>query len=231
MDYVKRKLEQARQQHIAEKIEQAWNQQKSSQKDAQSESDSLSRLRKAWLDFNRSHNASSILTGVAAGVCITGLAWWLKSDELAIEPSSQKIDVLNERVKLLGDNISELELRLTGLLSITDSIKDIDSKQATAAQQYAPEAEDSVSAQDSTEPAVADLAPMTVETVELFTPTHTVTAKLNLRPSASLNSTPIALLPGGTEVEKISAYGDWYYVNTEAYGKGWCSSEYLAPLP
>jgi hypothetical protein len=230
MDYVKRKLEQARQQHVAEKIEQAWNQQKNSQNNAPGEGDPRSRFRRALSDLNISDNASAILAGVAAGVCITALAWWLKSDKLEIEPSSQKIDVLNERVELLGDNISELESRLKRLLAVTESIEEIEDRLASAQQQADSGADETVSAGASTEPPVAELAPMTVETVELFTPTHSVTARLNLRPSASLTATPIALLPSGTRVEKISEYGAWYYVNTETHGKGWCSSEYLSPL-
>jgi uncharacterized protein YgiM (DUF1202 family) len=68
------------------------------------------------------------------------------------------------------------------------------------------------------------------ETGEAFFPSHTVKAKVNLRPSASLHTTPIAVLNVGTEVEYISKSDGWYYVNTLTHGKGWCSSEYLSPL-
>ena len=71
---------------------------------------------------------------------------------------------------------------------------------------------------------------MTFKTAKAFVPTHTVRANLNLRPSASLNTTPIAVLKVGSEVEYIKEANGWYYVNTQLHGKGWCSSEYLSPL-
>ena len=71
---------------------------------------------------------------------------------------------------------------------------------------------------------------MTSKAVKAFIPTHTVRAKLNLRPSASLDTTPIAVLKVGSEVEYIREADGWYYVNTQLHGKGWCSSEYLSSL-
>ena len=84
--------------------------------------------------------------------------------------------------------------------------------------------------QAATEPNASRSAQMTSEAVKAFIPTHTVRAKLNLRPSASLDTTPIAVLKVGSEVEYIREADGWYYVNTQLHGKGWCSSEYLSSL-
>ncbi len=80
------------------------------------------------------------------------------------------------------------------------------------------------------EPNASRSAHLTSEAVKAFVPTHTVRAKLNLRPSASLDTTPIAVLKVGSEVEYIREADGWYYVNTQFHGKGWCSSEYLSSL-
>jgi len=84
--------------------------------------------------------------------------------------------------------------------------------------------------QAATEPNASRSAHMTSEAVKTFVPTHTVRARLNLRPSASLNTTPITVLKVGSEVEYIKEADGWYYVNTQLHGKGWCSSEYLSSL-
>jgi hypothetical protein len=84
--------------------------------------------------------------------------------------------------------------------------------------------------QAATEPNASRSAHMTSEAVKAFVPTHTVRAKLNLRPYASLKTTPIAVLKVGSEVEYIKEADGWYYVNAQLHGKGWCSSEYLSSL-
>jgi len=81
-----------------------------------------------------------------------------------------------------------------------------------------------------TEPNASTSADMTPEAVKAFVPTHTVRANLNLRPSPSLNTRPIAVLKAGSEVEYIKENDDWYYVNTQLHGEGWCSSKYLSSL-
>jgi hypothetical protein len=81
-----------------------------------------------------------------------------------------------------------------------------------------------------TEPNASRSADMTPQAVKAFVPTHTVRANLNLRPSPSLNTTPIAVLKAGSEVEYIKEDEGWYYVNTQLHGKGWCSSKYLTSL-
>lgn len=83
---------------------------------------------------------------------------------------------------------------------------------------------------DSMEPTASGIVSTTHATLEEFTPTHTVNAKLNLRPAASLSTTPITVLKVGTYVEYISEIDGWYYVNTESGGKGWCASNYLSSL-
>jgi len=84
--------------------------------------------------------------------------------------------------------------------------------------------------QAATEPDASRSAHMTSEAVKAFVPTHTVKTRLNLRPSASLNTTPITVLKAGSEVEYIKEADGWYYVNTQLHGKGWCSPEYLSSL-
>ena len=84
--------------------------------------------------------------------------------------------------------------------------------------------------QAATEPNASRSAHMTSEAVKALVPTHTVRARLNLRPSASLNTTPITVLKVGSEVEYIKEADGWYYVNTQLHGEGWCSSEYLSSL-
>ena len=81
-----------------------------------------------------------------------------------------------------------------------------------------------------TEPNASRSADMTPQAVKAFVPTHTVRANLNLRPSPSLNTTPIAVLKAGSEVDYIKEDDGWYYVNTQLHGKGWCSSKYLTSL-
>ena len=105
-------------------------------------------------------------------------------------------------------------------------------KEATAPEENssAPQIAEPGERQAATEPNASRSAHMTSEAVKALVPTHTVTAKLNLRPSASLDTTPIAVLKVGSEVEYIREADGWYYVNTQFHGKGWCSSEYLSSL-
>ena len=226
MDYVSRKMEQAKQQ----KIEDAMKRHKMSLEDNQVETDSGYTFKKFFSCVNISLISSLVLMGVAAGVAITATTVWVKSGEFGIGHPSQNIDLLNKRVELLDDNITNLEVKLTRLQLLADSIKDIESKQVAAEQQYASEVTDAMPAVDSMGPIAAELAPETAKLVEVFSPTHKVTTTLNLRPSASINTTPIGFLTTGTKVEKISENGVWFQVNTEKKGQGWCSSEYLSPL-
>ena len=216
--------------YVSRKMEEAMNRHKGSPKDTQVETDSGVTLKKFFSYINISQNMSLALMVVAAGVAITATTVWVKSGEFGIEHSSQDIDLLNKRVELLDDNITNLEVKLTRLQLLADSIKDIENKQVSADQQYVSEIADAMPAVDSMEPTAAALAPKAAKWEEVFTPTHTVTINLNLRPSPSLNTTPIGILSTGTKVEKISENGPWFHVYTETQGKGRCSSDYLSPL-
>ena len=168
------------------------------------------------------------LVGVSAGITIAAIVWLANTiltkdnvnmtyPELAeaaqtveIKKSNDNIAQLNARVELLTDTISSLEARLKRVLMLANDIPDREN-----------------------EFVIADLKPVAsakLETEEVFTPTHTVKAKLNLRPSASLSTTPITVLKVDAKVEYIREVDGWYYVKTQSHGKGWCSSDYLSPL-
>ena len=225
MDYVSRKMEQAKQQ----KIEEAMNRHKRPQINSEVESDSRFTFKKLF-SYLISKNLSLVVMGIAVGVAITATIVWVKSDESGIGHVSQNIDLLNKRVETLDDNITSIEVKLTRLQILTDSIKDVENKHVHADQQQASEITDVMPAVDSMEPKAAGLVPKAAKKEKVFTPTHTVTTVLNLRPFPSLNTTPIGFLSTGTKVEKISENGKWFHVNTETQGQGWCSSAYLSPL-
>jgi len=172
------------------------------------------------------------LGGVAAGLTIAVMVWLAMSIVMTdhinmseadkavtihtgiIKKSSNNIAELNERVESLTESVSTLEARLTKIMALTDSIAIVETNRAASSPQQIPESADANPAFEG----------------NVFIPTHTVKARVNLRPSASLHTTPIAVLNVGTEVEYISKSDGWYYVNTQSHGKGWCSSEYLSPL-
>jgi hypothetical protein len=172
------------------------------------------------------------LGGVAAGITIAVIVWLAMSivttDHIdmseadkavtihtgIIKKSSDNIAELNERVESLTKSVSILEARLTKIKALTDSIAIVETNHAASSPQQIPESADAKSAFEG----------------KAFIPTHTVKAKVNLRPSASLRTTPITVLNVGTEVEYISKSDGWYYVNTQSHGKGWCSSDHLSPL-
>ena len=188
------------------------------------------------------------LGGVAAGLTIALIAWLAKSlfmpgdinitspeSTVAIHASkiretNENIDQLNERVGLLTDSISKMETRLKRVMELTDPIGDIGMGHETSLQRNLPGTvgDESTFGAKDTHP-IGDTQP-TTETEKAFVPTHTVKSRINLRPSSSKNTTPIAVLKVGTKVEYIREMDGWYYVNTQFHGKGWCSSEYLSPL-
>ena len=127
----------------------------------------------------------------------------------------------------LTDTISRLETTLMRVMILTGSITNTESKHASSSQ-FIPESVDAKPTFDIKEPNSSSEKPS--ETKKEFVPTHTVKDRMNLRPSSSLNTIPIAVLEVGSEVEYISESDGWYYVNTQSYGKGWCSSDYLSPL-
>jgi len=147
-----------------------------------------------------------------------------------IRKPSDEIAMLNERVESLTESVSNLEARLMHVMSLTDSIAIAETKLPASYPQQIPESDDANSASDMNDSNASSVVNNAIETGKAFIPSHTVKARVNLRPSASLHTTPIAVLNVGTEVEYISKSDGWYYVNTQSQGKGWCSSEYLSPL-
>ena len=175
-----------------------------------------------------------VLGGVAAGF-ITG---WLMNSFLSTEygdlnvqksrvafyeddirEANETIEQLNDRVELLGKSVSRFELDLNTkvektIISDQNLADPADEKPvSTLAVSQAPGISDSA--------AISDKA---------FIPTHVVKSRLNLRTSTSQDEAPIGVLSTGTEVSYISEANDWYYVDTEEFGKGWCASEFLSPL-
>lgn len=147
-----------------------------------------------------------------------------------IRKPSNEIAILNERVMTLSKSVSNLEGQLTHVKALTDSIAIVETNRAASSRPQIPEPADVNSKFDvnnSNASSAVDNAP---ETGKSFVPTHTVKTRVNLRPSASLNTKPITVLNVGTEVEYISKSDGWYYVNTQSHGKGWCSSDFLSPL-
>jgi|GEM_PF-1169707 len=188
------------------------------------------------------------LGGVAAGLTIAVMVWLAMSIVMTdhinlseadkavtihtgiIKKSSNNIAELNERVESLTESVSTLEARLTKIMGLSDSIAIAETNRAASSLQQIPESADAKSAFDMNESSASRVVDNTTETGKAFIPTHTVKARVNLRPSASLHTTPIAVLNVGTEVEYISKSDGWYYVNTQSHGKGWCSSDFLSPL-
>jgi hypothetical protein len=189
-----------------------------------------------------------VLGGVAAGLIIATIVWLtvpimtteyintispesaeaIQTSEL--KKTNDNIAHLNERMESLTDTVSRLEADLMRVMVLTDTITNTENKHASSSQQDIPESEDAKPTFDLTDPNASRVAHITPEIEKSFVPTHTVKDRINLRPSSSLNSKPIAVLKVGSEVEYISEADGWYYVNTQFHGKGWCSSGYLSPL-
>ena len=147
---------------------------------------------------------------------------------IEIKKTNNNIAQLNERVELLTESISNLESKLMRITVQTASNTDIEKKHTSTSKQYISESDEL--ALNTKEPTASRVVHVTPEAEKAFVPTHTVKDKINLRPSATLDSTPIAVLKAGSEVEYIKEADGWYYVDTPFHGKGWCSSEYLSPL-
>jgi len=148
------------------------------------------------------------LGGVAAGLTIAVMVWLAMSIVMTdhfnmseadkavtihtgvIKKSSDNVAELNERVESLTESVSTLEARLTKIMSQTDSIAIVETNHAASSTQQIPESADA-------NPAFEGKA---------FIPTHTVKARVNLRPSASLHTSPIAVLNVGSEVLKSPVF-------------------------
>lgn len=236
MDYVKRRLEKVRQQGIEEKIQEAMTQHRMSQPATGDRADT------GTASIGTSYKVVLFLLGLTAGAAVTAMAWWVKTDAPAIESTGRNIDLLNRRVEQLGEEIAGLESGLTRLLELAESAGNRERREAAVvtdviaepAQAVSVPAPDVTAAEVETEAETAaedgTREPVMVAPDEGLSPTHSVSSRLNLRPSASLDTIPVAVLPVGTQVEKISETGDWYYVDAGVHGKGWCFSDYLAPL-
>ena len=190
--------------------------------------------------------------GVAIGIAMTMVAWWLiagnstaytpfitdnQSAEISRSHSYPNATVilnddviqLSERVRYLTDKVADLGVTLLRLQVLADSIDAIEDSPALVVHQQQSIVDTSEPVFDQMEPTAAGVADTIAERPAVFTPTHTVNAKLNLRPSASLDTKPIGMLTVGARVEVIGEDGDWYHVNTQSIGKGWCYSSYLSP--
>ena len=189
-----------------------------------------------------------LLAGLAAGLIISIIVWMVsplsKTDDVEIiipeshvsidtsslDKANEHIEQLNNRLELLSRSIDVLETRLNRLRGLSDSNHHAGMMPAHTYQNRIKEAASTESTIDANE-AVSSRSAISSNTVNSFNPTHSVTANLNLRPSASLDSKPVATLSTGTKVEYMhESGGGWYYVNTEQHGKGWCASKYLSPL-
>jgi uncharacterized protein YgiM (DUF1202 family) len=135
------------------------------------------------------------------------------------------------RMELLTDYINHMEGKLKRVILLTESIIDIENKYVSASHQNTHEFTDSESEVETLQYTDTRLISTPPHIDEMFTPTHTVNARLHLRRSASSESTALAVIEVGSRVEYIRQDGDWYYVNAPSYGEGWCSSDYLSPLP
>lgn len=188
------------------------------------------------------------LGGVAAGITIAIIVWLtnsiLSTNQLNMS-APQRADAvytgdlrkpidniarLNERVELLTESLSGLEAKLTRVMVLTDSLTDIGKKQPVSSRQDVPESGVAGPTSDMNESAASSAVHTAPETEKAFAPTHIVKTRVNLRPSASLKTRPIAVLKAGAEVEYLGKKDGWYYVNTRSHGKGWCAADYLSAL-
>jgi len=188
------------------------------------------------------------LGGVAVGLMIAAVIWLTKP--LVIENDSGPIQAeagekisagdfseinanithLNQRMELLAETISSMDAKFKRILIIADSNANIEEKNAYTLQDLSADPADEAAEFDEDNPDNPGVDNTEHATEQAFFPTHRVNARINLRPSTSVQTTPIAVLGVGTEVEYISETDGWYYVKTRSHGKGWCSSDYLSPL-
>jgi len=173
-------------------------------------------------------NMPSILTGVAAGVAVAAIASISNLSEFNGKQTKQAIDHLNGRLETLAENIHVLETQLARMLEKVDASTQQLNLQLTANQQKISELAKADVPTNAPESPVALSSVETSARAETFTPTHAVTTNLNLRASASLDAPLEGILSAGAKVQKIGESGDWFHVNTEEYGKGWCFARYLS---
>jgi hypothetical protein len=173
------------------------------------------------------------LVGVAIGIAIAVIAWSLmtanqgNSSPAQLQPpiytskireANEQIEHLSARIDLMTDSISGLEERLARLTAASEHTLTTDPNTSSSQHREVPVHTGS------------DTAALMPETESIFVPTHRVTARVNLRPSPSVETLPITTLDNGVEVQYLREDGNWFYVDTKVHGKGWCASEYLSPL-
>jgi hypothetical protein len=188
------------------------------------------------------------LGGVAVGLLIAAVIWL--ANPLATEDNSNSIRPeaagtisvdelrktndniarLNHRMELLADKFASIDAKFERILVMTDSMSNVENKDASPLQELSPDPAVQAPEYSKDTSGTTRADNIAHEAEQAFVPTHRVNARVNLRPSTALNTTPIAVLDTGTEVEYISETDGWYYVNTRSHGKGWCASDYLSPL-
>jgi hypothetical protein len=191
---------------------------------------------------DKSHLVTALM-GIAAGITIAVIAWltnsllltkdagtsaWdLPSTILGKENSKtdERIDQLHDRVELLAESVSRLEIRFDQFMESANTSGG-GTEQSSSTHMDIPEDH----SDNTVELDTSGITNSQQEAEITFVPTHTVKTRLNLRPSTSLDEAPIALLDAGTKVRYIDEEDGWYYVDTESHGQGWCASEYLSPL-
>lgn len=196
---------------------------------------------------DKSHLFTALI-GIAAGITIAFIAWlaysllitkdtgirtWDLRSAIYGKKNSrtdERIDQLNDRVELLTESISRLEIRFNQFMELASTSGD-GTEQASSTQMDVPETATKDHSDHTVELDTSGITNSLQETVIAFVPTHTVKTRLNLRPSTSQDVAPIALLEAGAMVRYIDKEDGWYYVDTALHVKGWCASEYLSPLP
>lgn len=197
------------------------------------------------------HDRTQYLTalgGVVVGLLIAAVIWLAKplvaeDNHDSIQPeaaevissdearkTNDNITRLNHRMEMLAETISIIDAKYRRILVMAESMAAVENKNAYRQQELLSDPPVNASDIGEDNSGKSRAGNTAYDAGEEITPTHVVNARINLRPSMSLDTTPIAVLEIGTEVEYISKTDGWYYVNTRTYGKGWCSSDYLSSL-
>lgn len=202
--------------------------------------------------FQAGRQAKLFLGGVAAGGAVMAISWWLlvtampggsarmpAGNALRLQQdyttydtrwSTEAIARLNERIGSLHDSVTSLEVTLMRIRILADAIGKAGGRHVAVSRQAESATAEAESIFANLEPTAAGTVAAPHRTASGFHPTHTVNARLNLRPAAALDNEPVRVLDAGTRVEYIRARDDWYYVNTGSGEKGWCAASYLSAL-
>jgi hypothetical protein len=186
--------------------------------------------------------------GIAVGLMMAAVIWLTKPlvtedkhesnqteaaeviSSAEIRKTNDNIARLNQSMQMLAETISNMDTKFKRILVMAESMTDVENKNTYTLQELSTDPVVKASGFDEDNSGKSRVDNAEHETKQTFVPTHVVNARINLRPSISLDTTPIAVLNIGTEVEYISETDGWYYVDTRSHGKGWCSSEYLSSL-